>query len=312
MKKAYDNWMHVIEYDGNSLLDFKQHQGVAASQNDVPSGHQDFLNPYDHQDSLPTISVPVPSEQPVVHSGPAIGGTLLKFKTIIIFYLCFSCLLKASIKFFFHESPAVCLRLFIFPLLVLYFFIGFVNDFVILSLSPSLPLGYADGTVSRFSIDPQNGSLNTPFQFDAIQNSLGTNNLLALGPPQSSTPGSQGFCASNLNLHRGKEDFFSEEEIRTRSHDMLENEDMQQLLRIFNMGGQGLSSNSVTEDGYPYSSYIPSPSPSPSYSLSDNPSRSSGKAVVGWLKLKAALRWGIFVRKKAAERRAQLVELDDS
>jgi hypothetical protein len=97
---------------------------------------------------------------------------------------------------------------------------------------------------------------------------------------------------------------------------MLENEDMQQLLRIFNMGGQGLSSNSVTEDGYPYSSYMPSPSPSPSpslnYSLSDNPSRSSGKAVVGWLKLKAALRWGIFVRKKAAERRAQLVELDDS
>jgi hypothetical protein len=85
VKKAYDNWMHVIEYDGNSLLDFKQHQGVAASQNDVPSGHQDFLNPYDHQDSLPTISVPVPSEQPVVHSSPAIGGTLLKFKTIIIF-----------------------------------------------------------------------------------------------------------------------------------------------------------------------------------------------------------------------------------
>ncbi|XP_011043291.1 PREDICTED: uncharacterized protein LOC105138780 isoform X4 [Populus euphratica] len=197
VNKAYDNWMHVMEYDGNSLLDFKQHQGVAASQNDVPSGQQDFLNPYDHQDSLPTISVPVPSEQPVVHSGPAIGG-------------------------------------------------------------------------------------------------------------------SQGFCTSNLNLHRGKEDFFSEEEIRTRSHDMLENEDMQQLLRIFNMGGQGLSSNSVTEYGYPYSSYMPSPSPCPNYSLSDNPSRSSGKAVVGWLKLKAALRWGIFVRKKAAERRAQLVELDDS
>ncbi|KAF9683508.1 hypothetical protein SADUNF_Sadunf04G0021100 [Salix dunnii] len=41
-------------------------------------------------------------------------------------------------------------------------------------------------------------------------------------------------------------------------------------------------------------------------------SRSSGKAVVGWLKLKVALRCGIFVRKKAAERRAQLVELDDS
>ena len=36
---------------------------------------------------------------------------------------------------------------------------------------------------------------------------------------------------------------------------------------------------------------------------------SPGKAVVGWLKIKAAMRWGIFVRKKAAERRAKLVEL---
>ncbi|KAJ6725084.1 CALMODULIN-BINDING PROTEIN [Salix viminalis] len=114
VNKAYDNWTHVMEYDGNSLLDFKQHQGVAASQNDVPSGQQDFLNPYDHQDSLPTISVPVPSQQPVVHSGPTIGG-------------------------------------------------------------------YTDGMVARLSIDPQNGTLNT-FQFDAVQNPLGTNNLLALGP----------------------------------------------------------------------------------------------------------------------------------
>ena len=32
---------------------------------------------------------------------------------------------------------------------------------------------------------------------------------------------------------------------------------------------------------------------------------------VGWLKLRAALRWGIFIRKRAAERRAQIVQLDD-
>ncbi|KAJ0082207.1 hypothetical protein Patl1_10878 [Pistacia atlantica] len=46
--------------------------------------------------------------------------------------------------------------------------------------------------------------------------------------------------------------------------------------------------------------------PSANYSYEDDRSRSSGKAVVGWLKLKAALRWGIFIRKKAAEKRAQL------
>ena len=69
MKKAYDNWVHVIEYDGKSLLDFKQNQGIDALQNEVPSAQQEFLNSYDHQVTLPTISVPVPSEQPVMDSG---------------------------------------------------------------------------------------------------------------------------------------------------------------------------------------------------------------------------------------------------
>jgi hypothetical protein len=39
---AYDTWMHVIEHDGKTLLDLKQNQGVIASQNDVPSGQQEF------------------------------------------------------------------------------------------------------------------------------------------------------------------------------------------------------------------------------------------------------------------------------
>jgi hypothetical protein len=78
VKKAYDNWMHVIEYDGKSLLDFKQDQGIVASQND------EFLNSYDHQVTLPIMSVPVPSEQPVMDSGPIVGGMLLTFRTIII------------------------------------------------------------------------------------------------------------------------------------------------------------------------------------------------------------------------------------
>ena len=83
MKKAYDNWEHVIEYDGKSLLDFKLNQGIA-SQNDVPFSQLEFLNSYDHQVTLPTMSVPVPLEQPVMDSGPIVGGMLLKFRTIII------------------------------------------------------------------------------------------------------------------------------------------------------------------------------------------------------------------------------------
>ncbi|KAJ6706984.1 hypothetical protein OIU85_027345 [Salix viminalis] len=258
VKKAYDNWVHVIEYDGQSLLDFKQNQGIDALQNEVPSAQQEFLNSYDHQVTLPTIPVPVPSEQPVMDSGLTVGG-------------------------------------------------------------------YNDDMAARFSMHQQNGNLSTPFQFDGnslhSQNPLvhtsqqiqvpGTDNLLVLAPPQTCTSGFQSFGISNLNSHNGTEDFFSEEEIRTRSHEMLENDDMQHLLRIFNMGGQGLSSFNAPEDGYPFSS-TNIPAASPNYCFGDDPSPSSGKAVVGWLKLKAALRWGIFVRKKAAERRAQLVELDDS
>ncbi|TQD77320.1 hypothetical protein C1H46_037143 [Malus baccata] len=176
----------------------------------------------------------------------------------------------------------------------------------------------------------QNGNLNAPIQLDGLsfpqQNQLPSishqahfqrnENMLSLGPLQSSTSGFQNIGTSNPSSYRGVEDLFPEEEIRMRSNEILENEDMQHLLRIFNMGGQGQghsychSSMNVTEDNYPYSSpYIPTPQAN--YSIDDDQSRSPGKAVVGWLKLKAALRWGIFVRKKAAERRAQLVELDD-
>ncbi|KAJ9168926.1 hypothetical protein P3X46_020402 [Hevea brasiliensis] len=257
VKKAYENWMHVIEYDGKTLLDFKQNQNIASSQSDLPAGQQDFLSSYEHQVTLPTLSVPVPTEQPSMDSGPSVGG-------------------------------------------------------------------YNDSMAARFSLQSHNGNPNTPFQFDAtslpLQNPLvstsqhaqfqRSDNLLALAPPHSSTSSFQGVCTPNLTSYRGAEDFFQEEEIRMRSHEMLENEDMQQLLHIFNMGSQGLSSFNVNEDGYPYSSaYMPAPSPN--YSFADDHSRSSGKAVIGWLKLKAALRWGIFIRKKAAERRAQLIELDD-
>lgn len=98
-------------------------------------------------------------------------------------------------------------------------------------------------------------------------------------------------------------DFFNEDEIRMRSHEMLENEDMQHLLRLFSMGGH--ASISVPEDGFMFPSSVPSPQ------RYDEDRTRSGKAVVGWLKIKAAMRWGFFIRKKAAERRAQIVELED-
>lgn len=132
---------------------------------------------------------------------------------------------------------------------------------------------------------------------------------LGLPPPPSSDYNQD--ANSTATYDRGVEDFFSEE-IRTRSHEMLENEDMQHLLCMFSMGGQGhhASSFNVTEDTFSFPNPLLADS-SQNLSFDDEQTRSSGRAVIGWLKLKAALRWGIFIRKKAAEKRAQLVELDD-
>lgn len=104
---------------------------------------------------------------------------------------------------------------------------------------------------------------------------------------------------------KGVDDFLSEDEIRMRSHEMLENDDMQHLLRLFSMGGH--ASMNATED-FSFPSFMSSPSPG--YSYGEDRAR-SGKAVTGWLKIKAAMRWGIFIRKKAAERRARIVDLEE-
>lgn len=193
--------------------------------------------------------------------------------------------------------------------------------------------GYNDAMAIRYPTQPLISNPNSRNQFDNIsfvsdgqlvsnphhtQNTLNDHGAvgLALGPPQSSTSGfhagnssfqantSNPFDEWSHNRDRGVDEFFSEEDIRARSHEMLENEDMQHLLRLFSMGGQ----NSITmpEDGYSFPSYIQSPMPN----YDEDRSR-PGRAVVGWLKIKAAMRWGFFIRKKAAERRAQIEELDD-
>ena len=127
--------------------------------------------------------------------------------------------------------------------------------------------GYSEGTNTSFSLPSQNSSLSAPVQFDgssfALQNQLSSTSnqaqlrrnedALALGPPQTSTSGfHQNMGVSNVSSFSGVEDYIPEEEIRMRSHEMLENDDMQHLLRLFNMGGHGHAP--ITEDGYPYSS----------------------------------------------------------
>ncbi|KAE8711274.1 Calmodulin-binding protein 60 C [Hibiscus syriacus] len=289
VKKAYDNWNHVIEYDGQSLLNFKQNRRSSA-RNEFQSGALDYPSAVDHQLQLPRLPVPIPTEQ--VYSGLPGGG---------------------------HVWFGEC---------------GFYsrwNPHSPVWLVGNIP-GYNDKRSTRYSGQSQIENSNSHKQLgstqfaphdqltDNYQQPQGLKNDsnvvgLALGPPQPSSIEFQNIGSSmqplnpnpfddwTNNQDKGVEDFFSEEEIPMRSNEMLENEDMQHLLRLFSMGGPN-----VTEDGgYGFPNYMPSPMPN----FVDEDRSRPGKAVVGWLKIKAAMRWGFFIRKKAAERRAQIEELEE-
>ncbi|KAK4804359.1 hypothetical protein SAY86_004176 [Trapa natans] len=237
VRKAYDNWMHVIEYDGKSLL--------GQNQDSEPHDHSSSV---ENQIPMPSLQIQVAVVQPYMESGQGGGG-------------------------------------------------------------------YNNGMNARSWVQPQSANISNSFQFNAASFPphnplLSSQNVMGHGSSQSA-PNIHDSGSSNLQSFRAGEDLFPEEEIRMRTHDMLENEDMQQLLRVFNLGGHGSTPFGALEDSYGFSSpFMPNMSSS-GFKFNEDRSQSSGKAVVGWLKLKAALRWGIFVRKKAAERRAQLVELDD-
>ncbi|KAK0579044.1 hypothetical protein LWI29_020113 [Acer saccharum] len=274
VKKAYDNWMQVIEYDGKSPLYFMQNKSVVSPQEDIPTGPQNYLNSFEQQITLPTLTVPAPPEQPSMDSSLSVGDVELHVHRFIADY-----------------SDVFCLFVY---------------------------LGYNDSMPSRFQMHPKNVNVNAPIQLDGTSYPLQTplvsapqqvhlprnDNLLAPGPSQSSSLGFQNLGTSNPKTYSEVYDLFSSaDEIRMRSmrsHEMLENDDMQHLLPIFNTEGQGQGQDffNATEDAYPCSSA--------NYSFDDEPSCSLGITIVGRrLKVRAALRPSIGA--KAAVRRAQLL-----
>ncbi|XP_020578285.1 calmodulin-binding protein 60 B-like isoform X2 [Phalaenopsis equestris] len=264
VKKAYDNWLNVIEYDGKALLSFKHNNKASRSETSTasscnPSNYTQQLQQVAHQQ----LPAPVSVEQPSIDTSVSVGGI--------------------SATRYSHQTQQI---------------------------NSNVHIPYDDT-----SFAPQTQFNNSSSHQPLLTRSSNTG--LALAPPlQQPSLGYQPLQTVNANSYedwsrprdnRGVEDFFSEDEIRMRSHEILENDDMQHLLRVFNMGGA--AGANLPEDGFGFSSYMPSPFPS--YNFDDDRNRSSGKAVVGWLKIKAAMRWGIFIRKKAAERRAHLVELEE-
>ncbi|XP_031479777.1 calmodulin-binding protein 60 D-like [Nymphaea colorata] len=264
--KAYDNWTRVIEYDGKALLNFRQNKKMITTRSDSRTANSEYLV-LDQQTSMQQMPITANSGQNVMHPGTCVRG-------------------DASTSGY-SGNPSAHYSTMSQPLIA--------NNF----------------QIDTAAYSAANQLMSSSHQAEGVQ--TGSLVGLALGPPQSAmgfesigTPLQAGTMSSLDEWPRQRDqDFFPEEEIRVRSSEMLESEDMQQLLRLFSMGGGGMN---MSDD--PYSTYIQTPAQN--YGFSQNHTRSSGKAVVGWLKLRAALRWGIFIRKIAAEKRAKIVELDDS
>lgn len=234
MKRAYDNWHEVVEYDGkvlSSLTNIKKAIKTPAAPE---------VNNYETDHSISTIQ----NRQQYISSEPSP-----------------------------HCQTA--------------------NNHSVAPQLIEFPFVRSDQTAMMTINDPQ-ADLPSSIDYMSIGNPAVGGNFF---PGDWSRP----------RNGQGMEDFFAEE-IRLRSSEMLENDDMQRLLKALSMGvGMTPGYDHPDEASYSYGIQY---EPQVDRTYRHEPSRGSGKAVVGWLKLKAALRWGIFIRKKAAERRAQLVELE--
>ncbi|CAN8230522.1 unnamed protein product [Cochlearia groenlandica] len=249
VKKAYENWNQVTEYEGKSLLHFNKPERFDTYQTNPAQAPLEIYA--EHPMPATVLPSQVPPNQPSLLSQFSIEG--------------------------YNQMPTA---------------------------------QAAQPCTSRAQFDM---AMQTD-QFMGIHNhqtqpTIVNENVtgLVLGPRQSyqeiGSYADQASLSPLIDLSSQREnEFCSEEDIGVRSHEMLENEDMQELLQVFSGGGG---------DGFVFPTFLEK-TPMMMMQGGEEDRGRSGKAVVGWLKIKAAMRWGIFIRKKAAERRrAQIVELDN-
>ncbi|KAF8407223.1 hypothetical protein HHK36_006350 [Tetracentron sinense] len=232
VKIAYENWNHVVEYDGNVLMDSINNHNKGAEASVAPRADYDPVT--DHFFLAP------PCRQNYISSDP---GEHCQTE---------------------NSQPSI-------------------HQLI------EFPLARSDPTVGLAFTTPQ-AALTGSIDY----RSIGTSALEDSYLPRDWSGPQNG---------QGLEDIVSED-IRLRSSEMLEADDMQRLLKTFSMGAAFGHSDEA------YYSYSAPNEPQIDQTYGKERGQSSGKAVVGWLKLKAAMRWGIFIRKRAAEKRAQLIELD--
>lgn len=242
VKKAYEDWDQVVEYDGKSLLIFDQ-----LNRNPHSTGTVEYPNRVENLHPTAGIDVPVIESSLAIEGFNRYSSQLLNSRDMIEFESDIFATQEQHIQNNRYDGR-----------------VGLLPG----QSSSSSPNNHSSG----------NHSIDNPYDDVCVQN--------------------QG---------KGVMDILSEEDIRLRSHEMLENEDMQHLLRLFSMGGDGQNSVNGFDDGYAFPSFMQSQEQVGFKEVRARP----GRSTAGWLKIKAAMRWGFFIRKKAAERRAQIVELED-
>ncbi|XP_062183599.1 calmodulin-binding protein 60 D-like isoform X2 [Phragmites australis] len=276
VKQAYDDWINVVEYDGKALLRFKQKKRSVTTRSETAKASMSY-----------------PASHGLAHSQKQLTGAPANaeqssFSNIIIEDRTRISSVGNQVERGYAANPQD-----IAPSITMQY-----------DMSSLTPEGQFSGSSS---IQTQASRSSSTLALRPTQQQQQNFELPGLG--QSMQPSADNSFSdwSRLQENRGGIDDYLMEEIRLRSHEILENDEMQQMLRILSMGGAPTSLN----NGDVLPSYMPMLSPAPAFNFEDDRARPSGKAVVGWLKIKAAMRWGIFVRRKAAERRAQLVELED-
>lgn len=80
VKKAYDNWEQVVEYDGKSLVDAEQNNNTVESENELHVESIDYDGGLDHQLLMPSLPMSVASEQQINSAMPVGGKRLLGTK----------------------------------------------------------------------------------------------------------------------------------------------------------------------------------------------------------------------------------------
>ncbi|MCP6508329.1 ACBP60 family protein, partial [Klebsiella pneumoniae] len=63
VKKAYEDWMHVVEYDGKGLLSFKQKKKSVTTRSDTAAALTSNPTPYGSSNALKPFSLPAKAGQ---------------------------------------------------------------------------------------------------------------------------------------------------------------------------------------------------------------------------------------------------------